>query len=164
MKRWAQAIFVTALGIWVGGMATLGLIVAPTVFRTVSSRHLAGTIFGSVLERFGPMQIGLAAVCLLMLAILRLGTALTDRAAAIRLGGILVMLVLVIHSHHHLAPEIVRERESIANFDSIPPGTPQKARFDHLHQTSVRLAVATLVIGVAVLVCSSLGTKPADGA
>ena len=38
MKRWAQSIFVSALGIWVGGMAVLGFIVAPTVFRTVSSR------------------------------------------------------------------------------------------------------------------------------
>ena len=164
MKRWAQAIFVTALGLWVGGMATLGLVVAPAVFRTVPSRLQAGTIFGAVLERFGPLQIGLGAVCLLMLAILRLGTALSDRAAVLRLGGILMMLALVIHSHHHLAPEIVREREAIVGFDSIPSGTPQKARFDHLHKTSVRLSVATLVIGIAVLVCSSLGPKPADGA
>ncbi len=164
MKRWAQAIFVTALGVWVGGMAVLGFIVAPAVFRTVPSRLQAGTIFGTILDRFGSMQIGLGALCLLMLALLRLGTALTDRAAVIRLGGILLMLGLVIHSHHHLAPEIVRERESIVNFDSIPAGTPQKAGFDRLHRLSVRLSVATLAIGVGVLVCSALGPKPPDGA
>jgi len=164
MKRWTQSIFVTALGIWVGGMAVLGFVVAPTVFRSVPSRLQAGTIFGAILERFGPMQIGLAAVCLASLIGLRLLGGLPNRAAVIRFGGVALMLVLVLVSHCYLAPTIVREREGIANFDSIPAGTPQKAVFDRLHRTSVRLAVATLAIGVAVLVCAGLGPKPADGA
>jgi len=164
MKRWPQAIFVTALGIWVGGMAILGFIVAPTVFRTVPSRLQAGTIFGSILERFGPMQIGLAILCLAALVALRLLGGLPNRAALIRFGGIVVMLTLVLISHCYLAPAIVREREGIVNFDSIPAGTPQKAVFDRLHRTSVQLAVASLAIGVGVLVCSALGPKSADGA
>lgn len=164
MKRWAQSIFVTALGVWVGGMAALGLIVAPAVFGTVPSRLQAGTIFGSILERFGPVQIGLAVVCLLSLAALRLLGGLPNRAAAVRFGGVAVMLILVLVSHCYLAPAIVREREGIANFDSVPSGTPEKAVFDRLHRTSVRLAVLTLAIGVGVLVCAGLGPKPADGA
>ena len=74
------------------------------------------------------------------------------------------MLILVLVSHCYLAPAIVREREGIVNFDSIPAGTPQKAGFDRLHRLSVQLSVATLAIGVGVLVCSALGPKPADGA
>jgi uncharacterized membrane protein len=164
MKRWAQSIFVTALGIWVGGMAVLGFIVAPTVFRTVPSRLQAGTIFGSILERFGPMQIGLGVVCLAALVALRLLGGLPNRAAVIRFGGVALMLILVLISHCYVAPAIVRERQGIVNFDSIPPGTPQKAAFDRLHRMSVQLAVATLALGVGVLVCSALGPKPADGA
>src|SRR6476661_6592564 len=113
MKRWAQSIFVTSLGIWVGGMVVLGFIVAPTVFRTVSSRLQAGTIFGSILARFGPMQIGLAVVCLASLLALRLLGGLPNRAALIRFGGVAVMLILVLVSHCYLAPAIVREREGI---------------------------------------------------
>jgi uncharacterized membrane protein len=164
MKRWAQSIFVTALGIWVGGMVVLGFIVAPTVFKTVPSRLQAGTIFGAILERFGPLQIGLAVVCLVSLIALRLLGGLPNRAAIIRFGGVALMLILVLLSHCYLAPAIVREREAIVNFDSTPSGTPQKAAFDRLHRASVRLAVATLAIGVGVLVCSGLGSKPADGA
>ena len=164
MKRWVQAVFVSALGIWVGGMAVLGFIVAPTVFRTVPSRLQAGTIFGSILERFGPMQIGLAIVCLACLVALRLLGGLPNRAALIRFGGVAMMLILVLVSHCYLAPAIVREREGIANFDSIPPGTPPKAVFDRLHRASVQVSVATLAIGLGVLVCSALGPKPADGA
>jgi uncharacterized membrane protein len=164
MTRWARMVFVSALGLWVGGMATVGFIVAPTVFRTVPSRLQAGTIFGAVLHNFGTQQIILAVVCLASLVALRLAGGLSNRRAAFRIGGVGVMLALVLVSQYYLSPEIVRERESIAAFDSVPAGTPRKARFDRLHRTSVQLAGATLLIGVVLLVCSTLTPKAPDGA
>jgi uncharacterized membrane protein len=163
MTRAAHALYLTALGIWVGGMATLGFIVAPTVFRTTPSRLLAGTIFGAVLQRFGPIQIALAVTCLAALGVLIAGGALRGRRAVVRIGGVAIMLALVLVSHLYLAPEIIRERESIANFDSVPSGVPAKARFDRLHRTSVQVAGATLILGAALLVCAAWTSRPGDG-
>jgi hypothetical protein len=163
MIRAAHAAYLTALGLWVGAMASLGFIVAPTVFRTTPSRLLAGTIFGAVLQRFGPVQIALGVICLAALTALCAGGVLRGRRAVIHIGGIAIMLALVLVSHLYLAPEIVREREAIANFDSVPPGVPAKARFDRLHRTSVQLAVGTLILGAGLLVCAAWTSRPADG-
>jgi uncharacterized membrane protein len=163
MIRSAQSVFVTALGLWVGGMATLGFIVAPTVFKAVPSRLQAGTIFGSVLHNFGTLQIILALLCLASLVALRLAGVLGNRRAAVRIGLVAVMLALVLVSQFYLSPEIVRERESLIGFDSIPAGTPQKARFDRLHRTSVQLAVGNLLLGFGLLLCTTWSLRPSDG-
>jgi hypothetical protein len=128
------------------------------------SRLQAGTTFGSILQSFGSLQIVLAIVCLASLVTLRAAGGLGTRRAAIRVVAVTIMLGLVLVSQFYLAPEIIRERESIVGFDTIPPGTPQKARFDRLHRASVQLAVATLFIGLGLLVSSTATLKPSDGA
>jgi len=163
MTRIANAAFLSALGIWVGGMATLGFIVAPAVFKVLHSRLEAGTVFGWILHHFGVLQIGLAVVCLASLVVLRGAGALGTRTAAIRIAMVAVMLGLVLVSQFYLAPQIVLERESIVAFDSVPAGTPQKARFDRLHRFSVQAATATLLIGLGVLLWSTSTLKPRDG-
>ena len=164
MIRIANAAFLSALGIWVGGMATLGFIVAPTIFKVLHSRLEAGAVFGGILQHFGMLQIGLAVVCLASLVALRLAGGLAPRTAAMRIGAVGVMLALVLVSQFYLAPQILLERESLVAFDSIPAGTPQKARFDRLHRLSVQSASATLLIGLGVLVWSTSTLRPRDGA
>jgi hypothetical protein len=161
--RAANAAFLCALGIWVGGMGTLGFIVAPAVFRTLPSRLQAGTTFGSILQSFGTLQLLLGGVCLGSLVLLWGAGGLRGRRALFRGLAVAVMLGLVLVSQWYLAPEIVRERQGLVGFDSIPAGTPQKARFDRLHRASVGLAVATLLIGSVLLVCSTATLKPSDG-
>jgi uncharacterized membrane protein len=163
MIRSANAAFLSALGVWVGGMAVLGFIVAPAVFRGIPSRVLAGTVFGGILRTFGFIQIGLAVVCLVALVGLGLARALSRRGAALRIGAVAAMLALVLVSQFYLGPQIVLERETLVGFDAVPPGTPAKARFDRLHRLSVELAGATLLIGLGVLLWSTATLRPADG-
>jgi hypothetical protein len=163
MIRALHATFLFCLGIWVGGMVTLGLFVAPVLFQTLPSRLQAGTTFGSVLHAFGYFQIALAAACLVCLIVLLLSGGLDSRRAGVRIGAISIMLVLVLISQFHLAPEIVRERNALSGFDAIPSGTPAKARFDRLHRLSVQLAGSTLLLGAGVFAWSATSVKPADG-
>jgi uncharacterized membrane protein len=163
MIRVASAVFLSALGLWVGGMATLGFVVAPILFQSVHSRLEAGTIFGRILGVFGWLEIGLALVCLVALVLLRWGRGLGGRGAALRIGSVAIMLALVLVSQFYLSPQIVAERERIAGFDALPSGTPQKARFDRLHRLSVQLAGATLILGLVVLGGSAGTLRPADG-
>ncbi len=164
MIRAAQAVFLTALGLWVGGMATLAFIVAPTVFRTAPSRGVAGGIFGAILQSFGGVQIILALLCLAALIVLVLKGGLRGKSGSLRIGAVALMLGLVLVSQYHVAPAIAHERETIPNFDALPSGVPQKARFDSLHKWSVRLAGTTLLLGLGLLLCSTATLRSADGA
>jgi len=162
MNKAARAIYFTALGLWVGGMATLAFVVAPTVFRTVP-RATAGTIFGSVLKAFGPLQIGLGIVAAIAVGILIKGGELKLRSGLLRLGVLAVMLLVACNAQFVLGPAIERERTALVNFDSLPPGVPARARFDSLHKWSVWLGSVSLLAGVGLLVRSAATVKPPDG-
>jgi hypothetical protein len=162
MIRTVRALYFTALGIWVGGMATLAFIVAPTLFRT--ARPVAGTVFGAILRGFGTLQVVLGVIAVVAVVLLMKAGELKTRTGGIRLGVLAVMLLLVVTSRFYLGPAIERERNSIANFDAIPSGVPAKARFDSLHRWSVRLAGATLIAGAGLLALSAATSKSSDGA
>jgi uncharacterized membrane protein len=162
MNRAARAVYFTALGLWVGGMATLAFVVAPTVFNAAPSRPVAGTIFGAVLRSFGPVQIALGIVAMLAVAVLLVSGAWTRRKAMLRLSVLLLMLILA-YAQFLLGPVIERERKSIANFDSMPAGVPARARFDSLHKRSVWLATICLLAGAGLFIRSAATVKEPDG-
>jgi hypothetical protein len=163
MIRAVRALYFTALGLWVGGMATLAFIVAPTLFRT-QSRAVAGSAFGAILRSFGPFQLVLGAIAIVAVALLLKTGELRARTGLIRLGVLLLMLLLVCTSQFYLGPALEQERAAVPNFEATPSGIPAKARFDSLHRWSVRLAGATLIAGVGLLVLSAATSKSSDGA
>jgi hypothetical protein len=162
MIKAVRALYFTALGLWVGGMASLAFIVAPTLFRI--DRSFAGRAFGEILRTFGSFQIVLGVLAVAAVAVLLKAGELKTRTGLIRLGVLAVMLILVCTSQFAVAPAIQRERESIPNFESIPSGVPAKARFDSLHRWSVRLAGTTLLLGAGLLALSAATSKSSDGA
>ena len=50
MTKAAHAVYFTSLALWVGGLAALTIVAAPTIFKHASSRTAAGAIFGPVLS------------------------------------------------------------------------------------------------------------------
>jgi hypothetical protein len=164
MIRAARTLYVTALGLWVGGMATLAFIVAPTVFKA-APRPLAGTIFGSILRNFGVLEIAFALIASAAVVVLQASGNLRAKIGTLRLGVLLLMLFLVCGSQFYIAPAIERERVAVPNFDSLPAGVPARARFDALHRWSVRMAGLTLLLGAGLLIVSagSSEVKAPDG-
>ena len=63
------------LAIWVGGLAALGLVAAPTIFATLEAqdpaggRALAGVVFGAIFERFQHWAWGLGLLLMGILAV-----------------------------------------------------------------------------------------------
>ncbi|MBI3856366.1 MAG: DUF4149 domain-containing protein [Planctomycetes bacterium] len=163
MNRAVRALYFTALGLWVGGMATLAFVVAPTLFNASLPRATAGTIFGSVLRNFGPIQLALGVVAALAVLVLMKGGELKARSGLLRLSALTLMLLLACNAQFYLGPAIEHERASIANFDTMPPGVPARARVDSLHRWSVCLGTVPLFTGLGLLACSAAMLKSPDG-
>ena len=134
-----------ALAMVVGGSTVLMFIVAPQLFRSLSSRAQAGTIFGRMLTVFGGVEVT-AAIVLMFVAVFWLyeqpGTGSTVR-------GTLAAALLIASMLHHLwvVPVARRLREEI-DADS--------ARFRKLHRLSSVLEMLTLALGLALIVYSAL--------
>jgi hypothetical protein len=46
----AQRLFALVAGLWVGGLLTIGYLVAPTIFNTLTDRQVAGMVAGSIFK------------------------------------------------------------------------------------------------------------------
>ncbi len=60
MKSLADALYAIAITLWIGGLWTIGYIVAPTLFYTLSDRVLAGALAGKLFTLIAYVGIGCA--------------------------------------------------------------------------------------------------------
>ncbi len=79
MRRVADLLYEVALTLWVGGLWSVGYLVAPILFSTLSSdRSLAGALAGKLFEAIGWLGLVCAAYLLLFLLVVY-GTAVLRR-------------------------------------------------------------------------------------
>jgi hypothetical protein len=150
-------LYILALGVWLGGMAVAGLVVAPTTFAVLEAwnpmegRVLAGEVFGSILAQLHHIFYGAAMVMLLTLTVRRL---LGPRPVAygIRASIIALMLGLTLASGFGVSPRVeAMQREIGGSVASLPESDPRRSSFYQLHGLSNLLLSATLV-GALLLV------------
>lgn len=160
MIRAVQAVYFTVLGLWVGSLAVLGAVVAPTTFRAAPSRADAGRIFGAVLERFGVAELVLAGLVLGTAWLLRRGAVRGSRAGWIRVALALILALLCATSVLVVNPAVRNAaalRDNPAHHDRSP------ASFDLLHAWATRLMAARLVGGLLLLAYSGAALRSPDG-
>lgn len=80
MQRFADAFHSIVLTLWVGGLWTIGYLVAPTLFATLVDRSLAGAVAGQLFALIGWIGLG-SGCCLLLCMVLRDGIAACRRWA-----------------------------------------------------------------------------------
>ena len=146
-----RALYFTALSLWVGGLTTLAFVVAPTVFSHAESPAVAGRIFGPTLRVFGYVELACAAVVLASGIALHLRGEGPGWAKAVRLALLAVMILILVAHVFGISPQIAAERERVAHFETLKKGDPERERFDRLHQGSVRLVVANVLLGLALV-------------
>jgi hypothetical protein len=148
---------VLTLAIWIGGLAVLGFVVAPTLFRAmdvhdpVGGHALAGFAFGAVFERFLRLSWGFAT---LMLALLGARAALGPRPRrfGIRMWTVTAMLAMALGTSFILVPRINHIRDTTpGTVASLPAGDPVKTQFGRLHAISNGIMLVTLLAGVGLL-------------
>jgi hypothetical protein len=155
--RALRYLYVLALVMWLGGMFTAGLIVAPTTFGVLESvepargRMLAGQVFGAILARFHLVAAGAAVVMILILTVQRvLGP--RPKSYGIRIGLLGLMLATTLYSGSVLAPQIDQlQAEVNGPMTALPDTDPRRVAFDWAHQLSSALFTATFVGGLVLL-------------
>jgi hypothetical protein len=146
-----------ALTVWVGGLITLGAIVAPTAFAVVAARHveggrlLVGILFAAFLHRFHAVAIGAGLVVLLSLVARRL---IGPRPVhfGVRTALVSMMLAATLVSGLVLLGQVEEIQEAVgAPSETLPPQDARRVRFNRLHGVSVGLLVFEVVGGLALL-------------
>lgn len=130
--------------LWAGSLWTVGYLVAPTLFATLSDRMLAGTIAGSVFNNQAWLSIACA---LVLLALLRWGAddlALRTRRLLSLLA--LAMLACTLVMHFGVQPLMATLREAAGPGGVM--GSSARGRFGILH--GVSSAIYLLQSGLAV--------------
>jgi hypothetical protein len=150
-----------ALVVWIGGLVTLGALVAPTAFAVVDARHvesgrmLVGFLFGAVFERFHLVAYAAGAVLLVSLIARRL---LGPKPVhfGVRLGILCAMLAVTLYSGLILTGQVERTQVELGVPSStLPAGDPGRLRFERRHHLSVAIAVITIVAGLVLVAYES---------
>ena len=152
-----RLVYVLALAVWLGGMAILGAVVAPTIFQTLQTadpeggRALAGLAFGAMLARFHYVAYGCGALLLVMLIIMAL-LGPRPKAFAVRCGLVAAMLVVSVYTGRVVLGEIEAIQREVGALPSrLPAGDLRRIRFDELHQLSTRLMMVNLLGALALV-------------
>lgn len=152
-----QFLYHLTLAILVGGGLVLGSAVAPAIFKTVSSRGEAGTIFGNVLQRWD----GLAIFCVIVVVItsvLKAGAYEVSGAPETRLVVRWIMLILmaaaVVYSSGWANSVARALRAQSPAWDDLPESSPLRREFVALHRRSSRAMRLGIVAGLVALFLS----------
>lgn len=132
--------------LWAGSLWTVGFVVAPTLFATLSDRMLAGTIAGSLFKVEAWLSIACA---LILLALLQWGAGALDAKRRRLLGAlVLSMLVCTLVSYFGITPLMAELR---AQAPSGVMDEAMRSRFGMLHGISTLIfAVQSLLAGVLI--------------
>jgi len=154
MLRAARAI--TAL--WVGSLWTVGYLVAPTLFATLTDRAQAGTIAGSMFR----VEAWLSISCAVLLTVLLKACApAVSSRQRIRVSVlILSMLAATLVSHFGLQPLMAAMRETAGPGGVMNPDA--KMQFGILHGISGTIYLIESLLGVALLLALDPESKAGD--
>ncbi|MBB5607186.1 MULTISPECIES: DUF4149 domain-containing protein [unclassified Janthinobacterium] len=132
--------------LWAGSLWTVGFVVAPTLFATLSDRMLAGTIAGSLFRVEAWLSIACA---LILLALLQWGAAGLEAKRRRLLGAlVLAMLVCTLVSYVGITPLMAELR---AQAPSGVMDEAMRSRFGMLHGVSTLIfAVQSLLAGMLI--------------
>jgi len=148
---------VVALALWVGGLAALGGVGAPTLFSALegrdgaAGRETAGWLFGILFGRFQQVSWVLGAVILILLGI-RAALGPRPRRFGIRVWMVALMLAVSLATSFLIAPRINAIRVEVNGpIASLPDTDTRKITFGRLLGLSNGLMLLTVFAGLWLL-------------
>jgi hypothetical protein len=139
-----------SLIVWLGGMIFF-VVLAPTLFSVLPTRHLAGSVVAPMLTKLHWMGIVSGITFLISSMIYSRSTSGVAHPLALRHLMIYAMLVLTIISQFGISPKMAALRASMAEIDSVAVTNSARVQFNALHAWSTRLESGVLLLGLAVV-------------
>ena len=136
------------LTLWVGGMWSVGYIVAPTLFSTLDDRTLAGAVAGQLFTIIS--FIGVVAATVLLSAQLYHAERVWHRNW--RVWVLLLMLLLIVIGEFYLQPLMAELKNA-----GLAEGSENARRFGQLHGVASALFVINSLLGLGLVV---FGLRP----
>lgn len=145
MRRFADGLHAIALTLWIGGMWAVGLLVAPTLFYSMTDRVVAGSIAGKLFSLISYVGIG----CAVYLLLFRLGRFGAGGFKHGRFWIVLAMLTLVVVGEFGVQPVLAAIRNQ-----ALPAEVMESVfrdRFATWHGIASMLYLIECVLGVLLV-------------
>jgi hypothetical protein len=153
MKTVLRTLLYLALVVWLGAEIFFP-IVAATAFGTPhTDTHTAGVIVGAVLRILHGMGFVSGIVALALFALAPAWNIYKPRTVLAPMVLILIMIALTAFSQFIVIPAMERDRIAAGgSIDLADPANPLTAHFNILHNRSVHVEAAILLLGLAAVV------------
>lgn len=158
-RSFASVLYNLLLSLWLGGMYMYTFLVTPVIFRTYS-RDMAAEIVGKLFPVYFPYNL---IVCGLALVAALAAAANWDRKRR-KIVLLMISAALVINTFltFGLYPEIVRVKQQIASFETVPVEAPLRQKFKQMHGLSMVLNILLLADSAALIYLNSFKKKHED--
>jgi hypothetical protein len=148
MSNALRTIEFLCLGVWLGGVCLLSFAVAPGAFGILANRDMAGSMVGYTLGRAHFIGIGAGVIYLVANFLNATSFPNVARLAAI---AVIIMLLLTVFSQFYVMSHLANLRTQMGSVDRTRATDPLRAEFDKLHQWSVWIESAVLLLGIAAI-------------
>jgi hypothetical protein len=136
------------LGVWLGGICLLSFVVAPGAFSSLGNPDAAGAMVGFTLGKLHLIGIGAGVIYLVAYF---LGHASAPNIARMAAVAVLIMVLLTAFSQFFVTARLADLRTQMGSVAQTPADNPLRMSFDRLHQWSVWLESAVLLLGIAAM-------------
>ena len=140
-----------ALVVWIGGIIFFASAVAPTVFKVLPTRHLAGAVVTRSLGILHWMGITCGIVFLITSMLNRYSLRGAAHPFALHHVLVYVMLALTVISQFVVFFRMAALRNAMGEIDLVPVSDARRVLFNQLHAWSTRLEFGVLILGLIVL-------------
>lgn len=153
MRKLAEALYLAAIALWVGGLWAIGYLAAPVLFASLGDRQLAGIVAGKLFALIGWVGLGSAAYLLIFLVSHWRGQVF--KRAVFWL--VILMALMVAASQFGIQPLMAQLKA-----DALPREVMESVlrdRFATWHGISSILYMVQSLLGLWLVVWSSRGLK-----
>jgi len=153
LRKLSEALYLTSVTLWVGGLWVIGYVVAPVLFSSLGDRQLAGQVAGKLFSLIGWIGLG-SATYLVLFLLARMGSRFF-RSTVFWL--VLLMAALTAASQFGIQPLMVQLKA-----DALPRDVMEsilRDRFVAWHGISSILYLVQSLLGLWLVVWAGRGLK-----
>jgi len=144
-----------ALITWIGGIIFFAFVLAPTVFRVLPTREMAGNVVNPSLKALHWMGIVSGVVFLLCSLLLDREQYARFKPATLANSLAVLMLAITLVSEFGIAPRMRSLRAEMVSIDNVPVTDARRVEFNRLHQWSTRSEEGVFFLGLVVVVLTA---------